>query len=82
MKLNNLNNGNVGGLKRTDPGLGTPTSNSMISRNKMEDDTENDISTADQALKTQEIMDTQKISDPNRNIADIRKPPNINNIPA
>ena len=82
MKLSNLNNGNVGGLKRNNPELGTPTSNSMISRSKMEDDTENGISTAGQALKTQEIMDTQKISDPNRNVADIRKPPSINNIPA
>jgi hypothetical protein len=87
MKLDSLNKNNISlGLKKTNPSFSVPMSNSLVINNKMkQDEKENEksnVSTVDQALRTKKIIDTQTISDPNRNIPDIRRPPNINNIPA
>jgi hypothetical protein len=87
MNLNDLNKNNISlGLKKTNPSFSVPMSNSLVVNNKMKQDEgeseKSDVSTADQALRTKEIIDTQTISAPSRSTPDIRRPPNINNIPA
>jgi hypothetical protein len=83
MKLKDLNVNNISlGLKKTNPDFRVPMSNSLVVNNKMKDDEESDVTTADQALKTKDIIDTQTISAPSRSTPDIRRSPQIANIPA
>jgi hypothetical protein len=83
MKLKDLNVNNITlGLKKTDPNFRVPTSNTLVVPNKEGDKESSDVSTSDEALRSKDIIDTQTISAPSRNTPDIRRPPQIYNIPA
>lgn len=83
MKLKDLNQNNINlGLKKTDPSFRVPTSNNLVKKTEADNQIDDNSTFADQAMKIKDMMDIQKINDPSRNIPDIRRPPNINNIPA
>ncbi len=81
MKLNDLNKNNVVlGLRKTDPSLRVPTSNSLIMKSSIKDENIENDSVVDQAIKSKDLMDIQSISDPNRNTPDDRRPPQLSNL--
>lgn len=82
MKLNDLNKNNINlGLKKTNPSLRVPMSNNLVKKTEFDDQVDDKSTFAYQAMKVKDVVDTQNISSPDRNIPDIRRPPNINNAP-